>query len=71
MKFAKFVGTPFSQNTTGRLLLIVAVSIVVKEELANKTANHLKGQSKWKNRFQKQSFPDFKLNVLKNFKGFE
>ena len=70
MKFGKFVGTPFAEHHR-RLLLIVAVSIVVKEELANKTANHLKGQSKWKNRFQKQSFPDFKLNVLKNFKGFE
>ena len=39
-KLAKFVGTPFSQNTTGRLLLIVAVSIAVKGELANKTVNY-------------------------------
>ena len=30
VKFAKFVGTHFSQSTTGRLLLIVAVSIVVR-----------------------------------------
>ena len=39
MKFAKFVGTPFLQNTSGRLLLIIAVSIVVKGELANETVN--------------------------------
>ena len=37
MKFAKFVSTPFSQNSTVRLLLIIAVSIVVKGELANET----------------------------------
>ena len=40
MKFAKSVGTPFLQNTTGRLLLIIAASIVVKRELANKTVNY-------------------------------
>ena len=40
MKFAKFVGTPFLQNTTGRLLLIIAASVVVKRELANKTVNY-------------------------------
>ena len=34
VKFAKFIGTPFSQSTTARLLLIVAVSFVVKGELA-------------------------------------
>ena len=28
------------QNTTGQLLLIITVSIVVKGELANKTANY-------------------------------
>ena len=39
MKFAKFVGTPFLQNTTGRMLLIIVVSIVVKGELANETVN--------------------------------
>ena len=73
------------QNTTGRLLLIIAVSIVVKGELANWTINYrnrklkhicpnlsrkrklLKGQSWWKNRFEKQSFADFKLDVLKHF----
>ena len=42
MKFAKFVGAPFSQSTTGRLLLLVAVSVVVKGELVNKTVNDLK-----------------------------
>ena len=40
MNFAKFVRTLFLQNTTGRLLLIIAVSIVVKEELANETVNY-------------------------------
>ena len=40
MNFAKFVRTPFLQNTTGRLLMIMAVSIVVKGELANKTVNY-------------------------------
>ena len=40
MNFAKFVRTLFLQNTTGRLLLIIAVSIVVKKELANETVNY-------------------------------
>ena len=40
MKFAKFVGTPFLHNTTGRLLLIIAVPIVVKGKLANETVNY-------------------------------
>ena len=40
MNLAKFAGTPFLQNTTGRLLLIIAVSIVVKEELTNETVNY-------------------------------
>ena len=40
MNFAKFVRTPFLQNTTGRLLLIIAVSIVVKGELPNETVNY-------------------------------
>ena len=40
VKFAKFVGTPFSQTTTGRLLLNVVVSIVVKGDLGNKTVNY-------------------------------
>ena len=31
---------PFPQSTTGRLLLIVAISILMKEELANKTVNY-------------------------------
>ena len=40
VKSAKFVETAFLQNTTGRLLLIIAVSIVVKGELANETVNY-------------------------------
>ena len=40
MNIAKFVKTPFLQNNTGRLLLIVAVSMVMKEELANETVNY-------------------------------
>ena len=40
VKFTKFVGTHFLHGITGRLLLIVAVSIVVKGELANKTVNY-------------------------------
>ena len=37
---AKFVRIPILQNTTGRLLLIIAVSIVVKGELENETVNY-------------------------------
>ena len=40
VKFAKFIGTPFSQSTTARLLLTVAVLFVVKGELGNKTVNY-------------------------------
>ena len=40
MKFAKFIGTPFSQSTTARLFLTVAVLFVVKGELGNKTVNY-------------------------------
>ena len=40
VNFAKFVRTPFLQNSTGRLLLIIAVSIVVKGVLANETVNY-------------------------------
>ena len=41
MNIAKFVRTPFLlQNTTRRLLLIKAVSVVVKRELANVTVNY-------------------------------
>ena len=40
VNLAKFAGTPFLQNTTGRLPLIIAVSIVVKEELTNETVNY-------------------------------
>ena len=40
MNFAKFVITPFLQNSTGRLLLIIAVSIVAKGVLANQTVNY-------------------------------
>ena len=40
MNFAKFVRKPLVQNTTERLLLIIAVSIVVNGELANETLNY-------------------------------
>ena len=42
MTFAKFVRTPFWQNTTRRLLLIIVASIVLvmKGELVNKTVNY-------------------------------
>ena len=39
MNLVKFVGTPFLQNSTGRLPLIIPVSIIVKGELANETVN--------------------------------
>ena len=67
----------------GRLLLIMAVSVVVKGELANKTINYdtktkayvpiwakcklLKNTVQVKEQVQKQSLADFKLGVLKNF----
>ena len=38
MNFAKFVGTPLLQNTTGRLLMIIAIA--VERELANETVNY-------------------------------
>ena len=40
LNFAKIVRTPFSQNSTGRLLLIIAVSIVVKKLFATETVNY-------------------------------
>ena len=40
VNFTQFVRTSFLQSTTGRLLLIVAVSIVLKGELANETVNY-------------------------------
>ena len=40
MNFAKFVRTPFLQNSTGRLLLITAVPIVAKGVLANETVDY-------------------------------
>ena len=40
VKFAKFVRIPFFQNSTGRLLLIIAVSIVKKGVLASETLNY-------------------------------
>ena len=40
VNFAKFVRTPFLQNSTGRLSLIIEVSIVVKGVLANETVNY-------------------------------
>ena len=41
VNFAKFVRTPFLQNTTRRLLLIIAVSVVLvmKGELGSETVN--------------------------------
>ena len=40
VNFAKFSRTSFLQNSTGRLLLITAVSIVAKGVLANETVNY-------------------------------
>ena len=40
MSIAKFGGTPFLQNITGRLIVIIAVSMVMKGELTNKIANY-------------------------------
>ena len=40
LTFAKIVKTPFLQNRTGRLLLVIAVSIVVKQVFATETANY-------------------------------
>ena len=40
VNFAKFVRTPFLQNTTGRLLLTIATSTVLTAELANVTVNY-------------------------------
>ena len=40
VKFAKFVRTPFLQNSTGQPLLIIAVSTVVKGELVSETVNY-------------------------------
>ena len=37
VNFAKLVRTPFLQNSTGPLILIIAVSIVAKGVLANDT----------------------------------
>ena len=37
LSISKPVRTPFLQNTTGRLLLIIEVSIVVKGKLGNET----------------------------------
>ena len=40
LNFAKFARAPFLQNTTGSLILIIAVSIVLEGELANETVNY-------------------------------
>ena len=40
VNFAEFVKTPFLQNSTGRLILIIAVSVVAKGVLANETVNY-------------------------------
>ena len=42
MNFAKFVRTPFLENMTGRLLLIIVVSLAVKGEFENENLNHKK-----------------------------
>ena len=43
MTFLNFVGTPLKQNATRQLFLIIAASIVMKGELANKTVNYRGG----------------------------
>ena len=66
--FAKFVRTPFLQNTTRKLLLIIAVSIVLvmKGELAKTIyqfepkCTYQEVHSRCNNRFQKRSFVGFK-----------
>ena len=40
MNFVKFAITPVLHNSTGRLLLVIAVSIVAKGALANQTVNY-------------------------------
>ena len=40
INFAEFAKTPFLQNSTGRLLLIIAISIVAKRVFANETVNY-------------------------------
>ena len=40
VNFAKFERIPFLQNSTGRLHLIIAVSIVAKGVLTNETVNY-------------------------------
>ena len=40
MNFAKFLRASFLQNTTGRLLLLIAVSVVVKGKLANESVHY-------------------------------
>ena len=40
VNFAEFVRTPFLKNSTVRLLLIIAVSIVAKGVLPNETVNY-------------------------------
>ena len=76
----EFCETCNLQNSTGRLLLNIAGSTVLVNETVNydtktkayvlicvRIASYSKGQLRWKNRFQKQSFTAFKLGVLKNF----
>ena len=41
VKFSKFLTVFVLQNTAQRLLLIIAVSIVMKGEVANKTVNYV------------------------------
>ena len=68
MNFAKFVKSLFLQNTTGRLLLIILVSILVKRELANEAVNY---DTKAKAYVMKQSPKGVPRNsVLRNFTKF-
>ena len=40
VNFAEFVRTPFLQDSIGRMILILAVSIVAKRVMANETVNY-------------------------------
>ena len=54
VNFPKFERTPFLQNSTRRLLLIIAVSIVVKGVLANETVNYEEEEEEEEIYFSKQ-----------------
>ena len=65
VNFAKFVGTPFLQNTTRRLLLILAV-LVMKRELASETVNY---DTKTMYKFELQATIGGTLQVKKQVSG--